>query len=187
MHLIARDRSSPHLTGHNKLLWLSKPLLGLGRALGKMPIAFGMLQRPTASIFASVQFCTANSSDLVIRWFATYLKTGRVVFHLRYSSQANVRRSPRPRKRGSRWVVWSHYRPSRLRHLFTLGRLQHESFLILLLWAHPIQSNAKHSLLGLRTIADARMPVLVREFQSRLLRDGQAQSIPDTNYCRIVG
>jgi hypothetical protein len=37
------------------------------------------------------------------------------------------------------------------------------------------------------TIADARMPVLVREFQSRLLHDGQGQSIPDTNYCRIVG
>jgi hypothetical protein len=37
------------------------------------------------------------------------------------------------------------------------------------------------------TIADARMPVLVREFQSRLLRDGPAQSIPDTNYRRIVG
>jgi len=37
------------------------------------------------------------------------------------------------------------------------------------------------------TIADARMPVLVREFQSWLLRDRQARSITDTNYGRIVG
>ena len=34
---------------------------------------------------------------------------------------------------------------------------------------------------------EPHMPVLVREFQSRLLRDGQARSIPDTNYRRIVG
>lgn len=62
--------------------------------LGKMPSDFGMLQRPTASIFGSVQFCTANSSDLFIRWSTTCLKTGTVVFPHR--SQANVRRSPRP-------------------------------------------------------------------------------------------
>jgi transposase InsO family protein len=57
-------------------------------------------------------------------------------------------------------------------------------------WVIPL--NEKHLRRILRewvaiTIADARRPVLVREFQSRLLRDGQAQSIPDTNYCRIVG
>lgn len=147
MHLIARDRSSPERVTTNFCGCRSLFLAWAG--LGKMPIAFGMLQRPTASIFASVQFCTANSSDLVIRWFATCLKTGRLCSPPLLQSGQCEEIATTPKAGFSLGGVVALSTLAAAPPLY-FGTVPTRIISYLIAWAHPIQSNAKHSLLGLR-------------------------------------
>ena len=71
MHLIARDRNSPHSTGHDKLLWLSKfttfvYFLGSAPPCGATHLHYEPIKKAMVKIAMPMIAAPARASTIIV-------------------------------------------------------------------------------------------------------------------------